>query len=58
VDGDLRLRHGCAGTEGLTHEFPPASQSPEISRFGGPVPAMFWFRGPDGTSLLMVQPSE
>ena len=30
----------------------------EISRFGGPVPPMFWFRDPDGNSLLIVQPSE
>ena len=30
----------------------------DISRFGGPVPPMFWFRDPDGNSLLIVQPSE
>jgi catechol 2,3-dioxygenase-like lactoylglutathione lyase family enzyme len=30
----------------------------EISRYGGPVPPMFWFRDPDGNSLLIVQPSE
>jgi catechol 2,3-dioxygenase-like lactoylglutathione lyase family enzyme len=30
----------------------------EVSRFGGPVPPMFWFRDPDGNSLLLVQPSE
>jgi catechol 2,3-dioxygenase-like lactoylglutathione lyase family enzyme len=28
----------------------------EISRFGGPVPPMFWLRDPDGNSLLVVQP--
>ena len=28
----------------------------EISRFGGPVPPMFWFRDPDGNSLLIVEP--
>ena len=27
-----------------------------VSRFGGPVPPMFWFRDPDGNSLLVVQP--
>ena len=27
----------------------------EISRMGGPVPPMFWFRDPDGNSLLIVQ---
>ena len=30
----------------------------EISRFGGPVPPMFWFRDPDGNSLLVVEPTE
>ena len=29
----------------------------EVSRYGGPVPPMFWFRDPDGNSLLIVQPS-
>jgi catechol 2,3-dioxygenase-like lactoylglutathione lyase family enzyme len=27
----------------------------EISRMGDPVPPMFWFRDPDGNSLLVVQ---
>jgi catechol 2,3-dioxygenase-like lactoylglutathione lyase family enzyme len=26
----------------------------EVSRMGGPVPPMFWFRDPDGNSLLVV----
>ena len=30
----------------------------EVSRFGGPVPPMFWLRDPDGNSLIVVQPSE
>jgi catechol 2,3-dioxygenase-like lactoylglutathione lyase family enzyme len=30
----------------------------EISRYGGPVPPMFWFRDPDGNSLLIVEPNE
>src|SRR3954452_13036838 len=30
----------------------------EVSRYGGPVPPMFWFRDPDGNSLIVVQPSE
>jgi catechol 2,3-dioxygenase-like lactoylglutathione lyase family enzyme len=30
----------------------------EVSRFGGPVPPMFWFRDPDGNALLIVEPSE
>jgi catechol 2,3-dioxygenase-like lactoylglutathione lyase family enzyme len=29
----------------------------EISRYGDPVPPMFWLRDPDGNSLIIVQPS-
>ena len=29
----------------------------EVSRMGDPVPPMFWFRDPDGNSLLIVQPN-
>jgi catechol 2,3-dioxygenase-like lactoylglutathione lyase family enzyme len=29
----------------------------EISRYGGPIPPMFWLRDPDGNSLIVVQPS-
>jgi catechol 2,3-dioxygenase-like lactoylglutathione lyase family enzyme len=29
----------------------------EISRYGGPVPPMFWVRDPDGNSLIIVQPN-
>lgn len=29
----------------------------EVTRYGGPVPPMFWFRDPDGNSLMIVQPS-
>ena len=28
----------------------------EITRWGGPVPPMFWLRDPDGNSLIVVQP--
>ena len=28
----------------------------EVSRWGGPVPPMFWVRDPDGNSLIVVQP--
>ena len=28
----------------------------EISRYGDPVPPMFWVRDPDGNSLIVVQP--
>jgi catechol 2,3-dioxygenase-like lactoylglutathione lyase family enzyme len=29
----------------------------EVSRFGGPVPPMFWLRDPDGNSLIVVEPN-
>jgi catechol 2,3-dioxygenase-like lactoylglutathione lyase family enzyme len=29
----------------------------QVTRFGGPVPPMFWVRDPDGNSLIIVQPS-
>jgi catechol 2,3-dioxygenase-like lactoylglutathione lyase family enzyme len=29
----------------------------EVTRFGGPVPPMFWLRDPEGNSLIVVQPS-
>jgi catechol 2,3-dioxygenase-like lactoylglutathione lyase family enzyme len=29
----------------------------EVSRMGGPVPPMFWFRDPDSNTLLIVQNS-
>jgi catechol 2,3-dioxygenase-like lactoylglutathione lyase family enzyme len=27
----------------------------EVSRMGDPVPPMFWFRDPDGNTLLIVE---
>jgi catechol 2,3-dioxygenase-like lactoylglutathione lyase family enzyme len=30
----------------------------EVSRFGGPVPPMFWVRDPEGNSLIVVQPRQ
>jgi catechol 2,3-dioxygenase-like lactoylglutathione lyase family enzyme len=30
----------------------------EITRYGGPVPPMFWLRDPDGNSLIIVQPTD
>ena len=30
----------------------------EISRFGDPVPPMFWLRDPDGNSLCIVEPTQ
>ena len=29
----------------------------EVTRYGGPVPPMFWLRDPDDNSLIIVQPS-
>jgi catechol 2,3-dioxygenase-like lactoylglutathione lyase family enzyme len=28
----------------------------QVTRYGGPVPPMFWLRDPDGNSLIVVQP--
>ena len=28
----------------------------EVTRYGGPVPPMFWLRDPDGNVLIVVQP--
>jgi hypothetical protein len=28
-----------------------------VTRWGGPVPPMFWLRDPDRNSLIVVQPS-
>jgi catechol 2,3-dioxygenase-like lactoylglutathione lyase family enzyme len=28
----------------------------DVTRWGGPVPPMFWLRDPDGNSLIIVQP--
>jgi catechol 2,3-dioxygenase-like lactoylglutathione lyase family enzyme len=30
----------------------------EITRWGDPVPPMFWLRDPDGNSLIIVEPAE
>ncbi|HEY3962206.1 MAG TPA: VOC family protein [Gaiellaceae bacterium] len=30
----------------------------EVTRWGGPVPPMFWLRDPEGNSLIVVQPAE
>ncbi len=29
----------------------------DVTRYGDPVPPMFWLRDPDGNSLIIVQPS-
>ena len=30
----------------------------EVTRWGGPVPPMFWLRDPDRNALMVVQPSD
>ena len=30
----------------------------EVTRYGDPVPPMFWLRDPDGNSLIVVQPQD
>jgi predicted enzyme related to lactoylglutathione lyase len=30
---------------------------PEVARMGEPIPPMFWFRDPDGNTLLVVEQS-
>jgi catechol 2,3-dioxygenase-like lactoylglutathione lyase family enzyme len=30
----------------------------EVSRWGDPIPPMFWLRDPDGNSLIVVQPAD
>ena len=30
----------------------------EVTRYGDPVPPMFWVRDPDGNSLIVVQPQD
>jgi len=46
VDGD----HATLKAEGVDVD-------DEVSRYGDPVPPMFWFRDPDGNTLSIVQPS-
>ena len=29
----------------------------QVTRWGGPVPPMFWLRDPDGNSLIVVEPT-
>jgi catechol 2,3-dioxygenase-like lactoylglutathione lyase family enzyme len=46
---DLEADHAALKAAG-------ADVDDEITRFGGPVPPMFWVRDPDGNSLIVVQP--
>ena len=46
---DLEADHAALKAAG-------ADVDEEITRYGGPVPPMFWLRDPDGNSLIVVQP--
>jgi catechol 2,3-dioxygenase-like lactoylglutathione lyase family enzyme len=48
--GDVDAAHEALKAAG-------ADVDDEVSRYGGPVPPMFWLRDPDGNSLIVVQPS-
>ncbi len=47
--GDVDAAHAALKSTG-------ADVDEEVTRFGGPVPPMFWLRDPDGNSLIVVQP--
>ena len=47
---DVDGAHGALKSAG-------ADVDDEVTRYGGPVPPMFWLRDPDGNSLIVVQPS-
>jgi catechol 2,3-dioxygenase-like lactoylglutathione lyase family enzyme len=44
---DIDAAHAELGSRGVDVDA-------EVSRMGAPVPPMFWFRDPDGNSLLIV----
>jgi catechol 2,3-dioxygenase-like lactoylglutathione lyase family enzyme len=35
-----------------------ADVDPDVSRYGGGIPPMFWLRDPDGNSLIVVEPQQ
>ena len=50
------------GPGGAVDEIPLLEQAffafdEQVTRWGDPVPPMFWLRDPDGNSLIIVQPS-
>ena len=44
-------------TDHATLKAAGADVDDEVTRWGGPVPPMFWLRDPDQNSLIVVQPS-
>jgi catechol 2,3-dioxygenase-like lactoylglutathione lyase family enzyme len=47
---DIDATHAQLGANGVDVDA-------EVSRMGDPVPPMFWFRDPDGNTLMIVQQS-
>jgi len=47
---DVDADHAALGAAGVDVD-------EEISRYGDPVPPMFWLRDPDKNSLIIVQPT-
>jgi catechol 2,3-dioxygenase-like lactoylglutathione lyase family enzyme len=47
--GDIDATHAALQSSGVDVDA-------EVSRMGDPVPPMFWFRDPEGNSLLIVEP--
>jgi catechol 2,3-dioxygenase-like lactoylglutathione lyase family enzyme len=45
---DVDADHADLGAAGVDVD-------PEVSRMGDPVPPMFWFRDPDGNTLMIVE---
>ena len=45
---DIDATHGYMASIGIDVDA-------EVSRMGDPVPPMFWFRDPDGNSLMVVE---
>ncbi|HLH64300.1 MAG TPA: VOC family protein [Solirubrobacteraceae bacterium] len=45
---DIESTHAALAERG-------ADVDPEVARMGDPVPPMFWFRDPDGHSLMVVE---
>jgi catechol 2,3-dioxygenase-like lactoylglutathione lyase family enzyme len=50
VSDDIDATHGQLKSAGVDVDA-------EVSRMGAPVPPMFWFRDPDGNSLMIVEQS-
>jgi catechol 2,3-dioxygenase-like lactoylglutathione lyase family enzyme len=48
--GDIDAYHAQLAAEGVDVD-------PEVSRMGGPVPPLCWFRDPEGNTLMVVEVS-